>query len=236
TALDFGCGAGRLTQALARHYEKVIGVDISLPMLETARRLDRSGGRCLFVHNSRPDLANIPDASVDLVFTSLVLQHIPPDIAETYLREFGRVLRPGGSLVVLMPAATRATIPGLVFRYAPPSVVGLLQKHILRYPAPMRMHTLPSPRMHAILGEAGMVVLGSTDETGYGDHWRFVRYYAIRPAIPSQAEPGGAIPAQQTISREKADVRDGEGRAAQTPAAPPQEAQEEQEEQRQKTS
>jgi len=194
TALDFGCGAGRLSQALAKHYEKVIGIDISAPMLATARRLDRTGGRCVFVHNTRPELATIPDASVDLVFTSLVLQHVPPDLAETYLREFGRVIRPGGALVALMPAATRATIKGLVFRYAPHQVVALLQKRVLGYPAPMRMTTIPTDQMRAILAGAGLVVLGAAEETGYGDHWHFIRYYAVRPGIPTQETAGETRP------------------------------------------
>src|SRR5580658_8467087 len=37
SALDFGCGAGRLTQALARHFERVCGVDISGRMVALAR-------------------------------------------------------------------------------------------------------------------------------------------------------------------------------------------------------
>ena len=36
-ALEFGCGPGRLSFALARHFDRVVGVDISAPMLERAR-------------------------------------------------------------------------------------------------------------------------------------------------------------------------------------------------------
>jgi SAM-dependent methyltransferase len=38
-ALDFGCGAGRLTHALADHFDEVIGVDIAPSMIDIARRL-----------------------------------------------------------------------------------------------------------------------------------------------------------------------------------------------------
>src|SRR5690348_4335708 len=38
-ALDFGCGAGRLTRALAAHFERVVGIDVSSSMVDTAHRL-----------------------------------------------------------------------------------------------------------------------------------------------------------------------------------------------------
>src|SRR3954467_819487 len=80
--LDFGCGAGRLSQALAEHAEEVVGVDVSAPMLATAGRLDRSGGRCPFVLGDSPDLRMIDDDSVDLVFTERVLQHLPAPVID----------------------------------------------------------------------------------------------------------------------------------------------------------
>ena len=65
-ALDFGCGAGRLTQALGRHFERVTGVDISGHMVELAREHNR-GGKVAFIQNARPDLRIFPDHSFDLV-------------------------------------------------------------------------------------------------------------------------------------------------------------------------
>jgi 2-polyprenyl-3-methyl-5-hydroxy-6-metoxy-1,4-benzoquinol methylase len=41
-ALDFGCGVGRLTQALASHFERVVGVDISVSMQELATSSQRT--------------------------------------------------------------------------------------------------------------------------------------------------------------------------------------------------
>src|SRR3981081_591596 len=49
TALDFGCGIGRLTQALAEHFDKVCGVDISPKMIELAREYNRQGPRCEYL-------------------------------------------------------------------------------------------------------------------------------------------------------------------------------------------
>ena len=45
-ALDFGCGVGRLTQALADHFDEVCGVDIASSMIELANEYNRHGARC----------------------------------------------------------------------------------------------------------------------------------------------------------------------------------------------
>jgi 2-polyprenyl-3-methyl-5-hydroxy-6-metoxy-1,4-benzoquinol methylase len=66
TALDFGCGAGRLTSALARHFGRVTGVDISEGMVALAREHCRDPG-IDFVHNAKPNLRSFPDGSFDLV-------------------------------------------------------------------------------------------------------------------------------------------------------------------------
>ena len=61
-ALDFGCGPGRLTQALGRHFERVDAVDISQTMIARARSLNRLGDRCRYHHNPSADLAMFDDA------------------------------------------------------------------------------------------------------------------------------------------------------------------------------
>lgn len=103
-ALDFGCGVGRLTQALAPHFERVDGVDIAPSMLEQAARYDRHPGRCFFHLNDRPDLALFPDRSFTFIYTSLVLQHLPVPVARGYMREFLRLLAPSGLLVFHLPS------------------------------------------------------------------------------------------------------------------------------------
>ena len=45
-ALDFGCGVGRLTQALASYFETVVGVDIAPSMLKGARKYNKFADRC----------------------------------------------------------------------------------------------------------------------------------------------------------------------------------------------
>jgi SAM-dependent methyltransferase len=99
TALDFGCGLGRLTQALAEHFEHVIGVDIAPSMIRQARDLNRVGERCEYVVNDAADLRILGERRFDLITSSIVLQHIHPKYSLDYIREFVRLLEPGGLLL-----------------------------------------------------------------------------------------------------------------------------------------
>lgn len=105
TALDFGCGVGRVTQALATRFKRCYGLDLSEGMIEAAREL--SGGRhpnCVFLSHTGTGLAAIDSESVDFVYSSFVLQHLPAVAdAVVYLREFVRVARPGGAIVFQLP-------------------------------------------------------------------------------------------------------------------------------------
>ncbi len=105
-ALDFGCGLGRLTRALAPHFERTYGLDVASTMVKRAQRLDARFGRsgAVFVRHDREDLSRFASGSVDLLSCLLVLQHLPSrDVIEGYLREFVRVLSSGGVAVVQLP-------------------------------------------------------------------------------------------------------------------------------------
>ncbi|MDA8071296.1 MAG: class I SAM-dependent methyltransferase [Actinomycetota bacterium] len=95
--VEIGCGMGRMTRPLALRAGKVIGVDVSEEMVRRAREaLADLTNVTLFV-GSGIDLAGIPDASADVVYSFIVFQHIPdPAITCRYVRDIGRVLRPGG--------------------------------------------------------------------------------------------------------------------------------------------
>jgi ubiquinone/menaquinone biosynthesis C-methylase UbiE len=103
-ALDFGCGLGRMTRALAAHFEECVGVDISEEMIRGARDANAGAENVSFVVNRADDLSQFPDAAFDLVYSTLVLQHVPDRGAiESYVGEFCRVLRPGGLAVFGLP-------------------------------------------------------------------------------------------------------------------------------------
>ena len=181
-ALDFGCGVGRLSAALARHAEEVIGVDIAPSMLAEARRLDRSGGRCRFVLNTGPDLAFLPDRSVGLVYSSLVLQHLPPGYARRYLAEFARVLAPGGAAIFQVVTGRTRTVKGLASALLPWPAQSWVQRRLLGYPAGMRMRAISARDVEAAFAGTGVRVAGVVDDPSYGGHWRCARFFAGRPA------------------------------------------------------
>jgi 2-polyprenyl-3-methyl-5-hydroxy-6-metoxy-1,4-benzoquinol methylase len=72
-ALDFGCGVGRLTQALAARFSRVDGVDFADTMIENANRLNRFSSRCKYHLNHKPDLSLFRDQPFDFVFTLITL-------------------------------------------------------------------------------------------------------------------------------------------------------------------
>ena len=179
TALDFGCGVGRLSQALAERFDRVIGIDVSASMLERAVELAQDAptrDRLEFVLNERADLAVIGSGTVDLVYSSLVLQHLPKPLAAGYLREFIRVLRPGGLVVVQVATAPTRSVKGWAFWLLPAPLIGLLQRVILRYPAPMRMQAMSASWFSAVVQTAGGQIIGATEDASYGGHWIYTRY------------------------------------------------------------
>jgi ArsR family transcriptional regulator len=92
-----GCGTGQVAAALAPFVTRVIAVDRSGEMLQAARRRLRGAGN---VDVRRGDLEALPitDGELDAATLVLVLHHLPDPAAA--LNEAGRVLRPGGRLLI----------------------------------------------------------------------------------------------------------------------------------------
>src|SRR5690349_18387980 len=72
SALDFGCGVGRLARALTAHFEKVYGVDASPTMIARGRELNADRPKLELVLNQEPRLARFADNSMSFVYTTLV--------------------------------------------------------------------------------------------------------------------------------------------------------------------
>jgi SAM-dependent methyltransferase len=106
-ALDFGCGVGRLTQALAPHFARVVGVDISPRMIAIANSLNRFSDRVTYVTNLSPELAPVAGQAFDLIVTRITLQHIPPDLTLQYIAGLCGRLATGGAFVFQVPSHAR---------------------------------------------------------------------------------------------------------------------------------
>lgn len=98
TLLDVGCGSGQTMswfRSLRPHW-KAVGIDVAFDGLRAAREV---GDQQVFAASALA--LPFADASVDLVITLDVLQHLPLSGGdEAALREIRRVLRPGGVLFV----------------------------------------------------------------------------------------------------------------------------------------
>lgn len=100
TALDFGCGVGRLVIPLARIAERVVGVDISPSMIEEAKRNCAAAGvrNVMFVQSD--DAVTQANGAYDLVHSHIVLQHIPWARGRKIIRALADRVAPGGFLVI----------------------------------------------------------------------------------------------------------------------------------------
>lgn len=97
TALDIGCGVGRVTRVLSESARRVLALDISPEMLERARALNQDASNVEWLLGDGTSLTGVEDSEVDACVSQVVLQHLPdPAITLGYVRDIGRVLAPGG--------------------------------------------------------------------------------------------------------------------------------------------
>ncbi len=98
--LDLGTGTGRMLELFGPQIERGVGLDLSLDMLLLARdRLERAGLRHCSVRQGDIYDLPLPDNSFDAIIVHQVLHFL--DDGARAVREAARVLRPGGSLLVV---------------------------------------------------------------------------------------------------------------------------------------
>ncbi len=173
-ALDFGCGVGRLTNALADHYEHVDGVDISAEMVRLAAEMAPNRDRCTFHTNVAPDLATFPADQFDLVHCSMVLQHVGPDLTRAYIAEFARIVRPGGVVHFQLPVKPVPGPVGYALQLTPKAILDRLRR--------MSMHGISETRVRALLISRGLQVVATDPDESAGPRWISCRYTAVKPA------------------------------------------------------
>jgi ubiquinone/menaquinone biosynthesis C-methylase UbiE len=180
-ALDFGCGVGRLTQALAKHFEQVCGVDISPAMIEHARSYQAHGANCQYLLNETSDLRCFPDGRFDFIYSSITLQHMPARFARRYIVEFLRVLQPAGLLLFQIPSHRQGKL-ARIRTLAHDVVDPLLHPFVPR----VVMRGIPREEVIRLLREAGVEILDIAPDESAGPTWQSFRYLVKRPQpVPS---------------------------------------------------
>jgi SAM-dependent methyltransferase len=148
-AIDFGCGLGRVSRWLAQCFSHVVGVDISPKMLELAKTYNAPIPSITFVLGNELDIP-LATSSADFVFSVIVLQHIARHLQERYIREFARLVRPGGYVYFQLPSHP-IYVREVNFRtiYSTPSG-----------PAAIEINTFPRADVEALLESTNCEILG----------------------------------------------------------------------------
>jgi len=184
-ALDFGCGVGRLTQALARRFDRAVGVDAAPAMLEQAGIYNKANN-CSFVLNTDPALKIFSDNEFDFIYSRLTFQHIEPKYTKEYIKEFIRILKPGGVAVFSQPCKKSPT-RGLRLNVSPKEIlrtflpVGVqnffrnLSGKLFNKPI-MELYSMEKADVMAVLGEKKAKLVNADVFGDLGSSWVCYRY------------------------------------------------------------
>lgn len=124
--LEIGCGTGTLAAQLAAKGARVVGIDVSEEMLDTARRKVAAGPLDGAVAIERVSALEIEDAFAadrfDQIISVLTFSELSDDEVDCVLAQCRRVLRPGGKILVVDEVEPEGFFKRWIFR-------------ILRFPA-----------------------------------------------------------------------------------------------------
>jgi ubiquinone/menaquinone biosynthesis C-methylase UbiE len=172
TALDFGCGIGRLTRSLSYYFASVDGVDISPTMIHLAKEKNADRPNCNFSLNGKNDLAIFNDMSFDLIYSSVTLQHIPQEISRNYIFEFLRLVKPGGLVVFQLPSHEMLS---RFSRIANRNVLSFKKKVLGKHD--FEMYGIPRTEVEEILRKRGASILREHMNDYAGSSWKSYTYY-----------------------------------------------------------
>jgi SAM-dependent methyltransferase len=180
-ALDFGCGVGRLTRALAEEFDMCVGVDISPAMVAQARELNVDVGNISFAVGDQDEL---PTGPFDFVLTLIVLHHLRLDSdIQRAIAALSARIRPGGALVlgVTSHLPRRHRIQPRPRLYTLLRSLGVDAELLYRKFAltPIRIRAIGDADMRTLLAENGLEVV-DVRETTHDSGVRSAVYLATR--------------------------------------------------------
>lgn len=144
TILDMGCGLGRVGSHFAKLVANYIGVDISRPHIDLAKKYFERAG----IKNAEfmmLDKFLKTEKVADLIFSVIVLQHNPPPVIGLIIDRMCRALRPGGTLLFQVPTALTG------YRFC-------LSHYLANLPnqGVMEMHAFPQKEVFKIFRQNGL--------------------------------------------------------------------------------
>jgi len=168
-AIDFGCGIGRLTQALAMKFNEAIGVDIAPSMINTANYHNRFKQRCKYVLNNKYDLSFIPSSDIDFIYTIITLQHMKPKFSKGFIQEFMRILKRGGVLIFQIPSRRKNQ------SFVNEPKMDDVQSFDASNPV-MEMHGVFKDEVIKLLTDHGGKIIHIEDDKSLGEDWESFKY------------------------------------------------------------
>jgi SAM-dependent methyltransferase len=168
-ALDFGCGAGRLTLPLARRANQVVACDVAPTILEHARRNANEAGVRNVTFIETAQLAELPDGQFDFVCSLLVFQHIRPAQGYLLIRTLLRLLGPGGvaalQLTLETPGGGAQRLARMLRRSR---FVHRVVPHDIRLPSYMQVNAYDERVVNRDVAGVGASVIGRFSTQGSG--------------------------------------------------------------------
>jgi SAM-dependent methyltransferase len=182
-ALDFGCGVGRLTRAFASRFSQCVGIDVSAEMVSQAQELNGQFSNCQFLLN-HSDMLPFPDKSFDFVSSLIVLQHMQSELEIlSWVREFIRVLSPGGAVVFQLPdkPSLRRRIQGRRRLWSLLQSMGVSEEFLYEKLglSPIWMNGVHPDRVRNVMGAAGAEIIRVERDDRAGAHYHSYTYFGV---------------------------------------------------------
>jgi len=174
TALDFGCGIGRLTQALCSRFINVKGVDISETMISLAKENNRFSDRCLYFQNNQNDLKIFENDSFDFIVSHITLQHLPKSYIFNYIEEFIRIIKPGGIILFSLPSKP-PFIYWLAVRIFTQRFINIFRRAKYKMKYVMEMHWVNERKMKRFVETHGKLI-NMNPNFSVGKNWEGYMY------------------------------------------------------------
>ena len=186
-ALDFGCGIGRVTRALAGRFDEVHGLDISSSMIALANNYNGNLPRCHFRCHCDYQLKLYADDFFDLIVGINVFRYMLPELSQAYVREFMRTLKPGGLIYI-------ETSEARLWRRMFPDFLLQIYRKFKDWqnvgPRYQNRYHFPETEVRAIVSEAGGQVL-HVEAVAQPKHWTHVSFFVTKPGAAT-SEPTGS--------------------------------------------
>lgn len=176
-AMDFGCGIGRLTQALAEEFDEVVGVDIAPTMIAIAKK-HCSKNNCSFRINLSNDLKIFDCNSFDFIYSNIVFQHIRPSYTLNFIKEMLRIVKDDGLIVFQIPDRLNNSVLEFFNNWLSKSLLNKLYRFImLRQDQPIEMYSIRKEKLEHQLTVLGGTIVYIEENRNAGPKWISYTYF-----------------------------------------------------------